>query len=182
MIQSFVQQYYSTDSIIVKSQKRGVHQNLSDEQKTIVYAYTDNIAATLNISLRKGNTNPNELLFEQYLNDTLDLLPNQQRICYRGASISDIDLALYQNAYENATVWTERAFMSLTPNIQIAKGFWARTGNKVLFEVWVKNGKNIFELSKNSEENEILLGSNKQFEITDFKKEKGYYIITMKQL
>jgi hypothetical protein len=152
---------------------------LTNEEKTLIYKYS-NDGFYVNERLREGELK--KIPFAEYLDFTLSKLPDYEGVVFRGAKLSQTEIARYKTASENDAVIFNPSFLSCTLKRSIARQF-----GTVIFEIYVKNGKLIETISKfgtdsNQNEREVLLRKSSKFLITGVEKEDNYTIITAEEI
>ena len=162
---------------------------VSEAEKIALSRYTDDFARRINFPIYQNTTLPElEKNAMNVINRALDKLPNYKGKVYRGVKpglISEERLLQYKKAAQNGGTITEKAFISTTKNIEVAKGF----GKGVLYEIIPKTGKDIKDYSifngkYRGDEQEVLIGSNKKFKVIGYReiKSKGQVIIKLEEI
>jgi hypothetical protein len=143
----------------------------------------DNFFVLLNNQLRQRSGEALERLrpYLWYFMRSLESLPRINTRVYRG--IGKNQLALVKERYELMTHVHWSAFSSTTTSIDIAKRFAQRGG--IIFRILIHDGRNIQKYSAIPREDEILLGPNSRFVVTEgvaLDEASGYYFLTLMQI
>jgi hypothetical protein len=152
---------------------------LTNEEKTLIFKYS-NDGFYVNERLREGEQI--KIPFAEYLDFALSKLPDYEGVVFRGAKLSRIEIARYQDACENDTLVFNPSFLSFSLKRNIARQF-----GTVIFEIYVKKGKLIEKFSKfgidsSQNEREVMLRKSSNFLITGVEKEDNYTIITAEEI
>lgn len=169
-------------SEIQTSNRNSELNQLTIYEKAIIYKYSNDGFESLNEILRKSKGKKINAL-GNYLNFSLNKLPNFDGLVYRGAHLSKTELNRYINAFKKNSLITEYSFISSSKSRLIAMSF---KGN-VLFRMFSRTGKDIekitkFGISGYPNEKEILFRSNRIFRILDITNESTYMLITMEEV
>jgi ADP-ribosyltransferase exoenzyme len=167
-LDQYVQDRLRDELRIVREKFTNALNELTDEEKTIIYDYTQKDTEPMNEELREK---PNRIRpFVQHLDFSLSKVVDMDRdVVYRGVKISESILKKYLESFENDELIIEPAFLSFSKKIEIAKAF-----GTVIFQVSVFKGKAIEEISYFPKEREVLLRKGSKIEISSIV-EKGSY-------
>jgi hypothetical protein len=110
-----------------------VESDLSIEERTLIYKYSEDGYEGANWSLRKslGQTHTQ---FGKFLETTLRKLPDYKGLVYRSANLSPAELDRYMQAFEKNTRLVEHFFISTSTSYDTANMF----GGNCKFEMIVK--------------------------------------------
>ena len=162
------------EDIVKKGLLPDYMKNIPVEELASINHYTGKDYFDLNHGIRTGNLDEFNAAFEKVLNNTLDKLPNDiEGIYARGAALNSNVIDGYKTAYDNKTVYNEKAFMSTTTEKSVADDFSNNTGKnefETIFTVNGKNGKSISAISLHgNNESEVLFKSRTDFNVLEFK-------------
>ena len=155
--------------------------HISDEEKAILFYYTESGYESLNEMLRDSNgTKISE--YGEYLEFVLSKLDSYEGVVYRGTKLSKYKLEKYWLAFENKEAVIDHAFVSTSQKKSIARQF-----GTIIFEIFSKNGKSIENVSKfglnfGQNEYEVLFQRASKFLVTGFDKQDNYTLITMEEI
>jgi hypothetical protein len=152
---------------------------LTNEEKTLIYKYSDD-GFHVNESLREGKQL--KILYAEYLDFALSKLPDYEGLVFRGAKLSLMQIARYEDACKTKSIIFQPSFLSCTLNRRVAREF-----GTVIFEIYVKKGKLIEEISKfgsksNRNEREVLIRKSSNLLITGVEIIDNYTIITAEEI
>jgi hypothetical protein len=158
-----------------------VKSDLSLEERTLIYKYTEDGYEQLNERLRvsKGKDISE---FGKLLDKTMAKLPDYEDITFRAADLTDIELQNYLSAHENNGILVEHSFVSTSKSKVIAYGF----GKTCRFTIVSKSGKDIEPFAKYGahhpqNEKEVLFRPNTRFKVLEVTKEGKYTLITLEE-
>lgn len=151
-------------------------------EKAIIFKYSDDGYEALNEKLRISE-GKDISTFGKPLDECLNKLRDYEDVVYRGQSLANTELERYYLAWNNKKPSREYHFASSSRSRSIAYE-WCREKNKVLFEIFCFNGKEIELASKYPAEKEILFRYNTDFRIDNFTfdEDKQLYLITLTEL
>ena len=158
------------------------NKNIPDEEGAAIVEYTDSAYKPMNLILRTNEKHAKKdyyyLALANQVNKGLDKLPKYNGLTYRCTQgMAENSIKEYKTAFDNSTAYTEKAFLSSSPDLN--PGF----GNQVMFKIKSKNGVNITELSKHGHENEVLFKHGSQFKVTKYEQQdKTHLIIEMEEI
>ncbi|MFN0202567.1 MAG: ADP-ribosyltransferase [Bacteroidia bacterium] len=191
-IHTFIQTYYAKEYQVFLQKPTGTGITvLSDEEKFLIWWYSGLGHSGLNHKLRQkmlGYEIDNQYLcYEQFLNEALEKLTAHLGQSYRGFHTDAANAAKYLQV---GTVFTESAFLSTSKIPNVASEFALVGGAKethILLVILGKSGRVISMLSAAPEEDEILFGSGKLFEVVNIfqdkkMKKKNYYRVTINEI
>jgi hypothetical protein len=150
-------------------------------ESALIYWYSAEGYEEINSKLREGKKHP----YETMLNHALLKLPAFDGVVYRGVNMYKKDLQRYIDAFNNrgGEIITEPAFTSTSENKSIAKGFYkSDIPIRVLFKIFSKKGRIITNISKMSDEKEVLFCSKSQFKVLNITEKEGIHEITMEEI
>jgi hypothetical protein len=154
---------------------------LSNSEKAIIYKYSDDEYEFVNKHLRinKGKFNK----FGNLLNNSLDKLPNYEKLCFRAVTLDSSDLKRYNDVFKSSGKIIEYSFLSCSSSRLIAMQF----KYNVLFRIQSKKGKDIQKIAKfgiesGQNEKEILFKANTKFYVLDVRKENNKTLITLEEV
>jgi hypothetical protein len=172
-IEEYVKSIKTVADEFRKSGKQGAYNELSFEEKVIIYAYSDNYYEDLNEQLRDSKGTKLKP-FGHYLRTALSKLPNYVGLVFRGVDMDNSSLQRYQ---EDAII-TEYSFLSTSQDPKIADQF----KKNVFFTIFSDTGKVIEKVSKRPIEHEVLFVNNTEFKVLDVTKEGNSTLITMEEI
>ena len=183
---SVIEKYVNTNLVselrIVQANSAHSAIPLTVFEKTLIYKYSDEGFRDTNKELRMSKgTNFDE--FGLLLYNTISKLPNYKGIVYRKVYLTDIELELYLDAFNNQTVIKEYPFISTSKFITVGilwNGTTRFTPN-CLFVIYSKTGKDIELMSKYPGEKEVVLKPNTEFNVLNLDKEDSFIKITMEE-
>lgn len=169
--------------------KQNLHKkvkNLSLFEASTVYYYTEDGFKNLNKRLT-FKKKPSDFLkqVDNVLSQALSKLLKYKNTVYRAKPWERDKLDPYFEAYENQKPLTEPVYLSTSKSEKVAR---EQFNCKTLFIIESKTGRSIAKVSsydnnpKSSPEFEVLLPKNKQFNVTNIKKEGDKFIIYMTEL
>lgn len=149
--------------------------DISIDEASLIYMYTIDICFSVNDKLRSNSNDIDKDILEycKQLNWVLQKLPSYDNdIVYRDIRSPLADIETIFDFYEKNlnNVITEKAFMSS----HIEKQYWRNTDSDFGLQIHTKtrsNGKDLRELSFNSNEQEVLFQTNTQLLIQKIDKE-----------
>ncbi len=166
----------------LKSNKKDNYPFLSIDEKVVIYAYTSDKFDDLNETLRSSKgQNVNE--FAKHLKQVLKKIPPYAEgndFVYRGAFLTERELQIYRDGYEQGKFIVEYHFLS-TSKIKNIANQWAKN---TLFKIVPKKGCSVEEiafhgLNDGQNEREVLFTCNTKFSVLEITKtsENTYEII-----
>ncbi|MBL7814246.1 MAG: hypothetical protein JNL70_04495 [Saprospiraceae bacterium] len=175
-LEKYVQDRLSDELKIVREKFYYALNELTAEEKTIIYDYTQKDTTDMNQGLREK---PERLTpFVRYLDFSLSKVQNSPReVVYRGVKLPETVLQKYLELYQKDEIIIEPAFLSFSRKRTIAKQF-----GEVIFEVSVIKGKAIESISYSPEEQEVLLRKGSKLSINGVEKQNNYTIVTATEL
>ena len=167
---------------VKNSEIANVFSDLSIEERTIIYKYTEDGYAGLNETLR--HTTGKEITeFGRFLDKTISKLPDYVGITYRCVDLTDHELQKYFNAKTNNTILVEHSFISASKSKFIAYEY----GRNCQFRIISKTGKEIEAFAKYGShhpqnEKEILFHPNCKFKVLEITKNDQQTLITSEEV
>jgi len=159
-----------------------VASDLSMEERTLIYKYSEDGYESANRSLRKssGQTHTE---FGKFLETTLKKLPDYKGLVYRSANLNPAELDRYVQAYHKNAILVEHSFISTSTSYDIANFF----GGNCRFEILSKTGKEIalyakYGLNSGQNEYEVLFRPNRKFTVLQVTKMSGHTLIIMEEI
>ena len=156
--------------------------DLSMEERTLIYKYSEDGYEIANRSLRKslGQTHTQ---FGKFLETTLKKLPDYKGLVYRSANLSPAELDRYMKAFEKNTILVEHSFISASTSYATANMF----GGNCKFEMISKTGKQIelyakYGLESGQNEYEVLFRPNRKFTVLQVTKMSAHTLIIMEEI
>jgi hypothetical protein len=156
--------------------------DLSMEERTLIYKYSEDGYESANRSLRKslGQTHTQ---FGKFLETTLRKLPDYKGLVFRSANLSHTELDRYIQAFNKSTILVEHSFISASASYDIAAMF----GGNCKFEMISKTGKAIelyakYGLESGQNEYEVLFRPNRKFGVLEITKMSGHTLIIMEEM
>lgn len=181
-LQIFAQNHLSDEiKEVTSSTRKSAFKNLSNEQRAIIYKYTDDGYKAINQVLRESKgKNLDE--FGKHLNSSLNKLPKFEGLIYRGVLLSKASLQRYLKAHEVGELIEEHCFVSCSKSRTIAM-----THGNTLFRIFSRTGRDVELLSKygtfgDINEKEVILKPNRKFRILEIGNKMGYQEITMEEV
>jgi len=156
--------------------------NLTVEERTLIYKYTEDgfeyLNETLRLSAGKQYTE-----FGEFLDKTLSKLANYEDILYRSANLTTFEIQKYLDGYQNNGILVEHSFVSTSKSKAIAYGF----GKNCHFRILSRSGKNIeafakYGLHHSQNEKEVLFRPNCKFRVLEITKSGTATLITLEEL
>jgi hypothetical protein len=160
---------------------------LSEAEIISVKAYTNDYYKTINKALREQGLTDEQGNYNNVLNRALDKLDVYKGVVYRGVNLSEKQIQIYKDDFENKKEHVEFGFTSTSRDSQTAGYFGVDLGGNVQIKIQSKTGRNLNDVSiSHASEQEILFKSGTKFKITQFKRKKGKgedtYEIEMEEL
>ena len=170
----------------LKSNKKDNYPFLSIDEKVVIYAYTSDKFDDLNETLRSSKgQNVNE--FAKHLKQVLKKIQQNIQLyaegndfVYRGVFLTERELQVYRDGYEQRKFIVEYHFLS-TSKIKNIANQWAKN---TLFKIVPKKGCSVEEiafhgLNDGQNEREVLFTCNTKFSVLEITKtsENTYEII-----
>lgn len=173
-LKKYVQTYLKTElDIIRNSETANTLTELSLEEKTIIYKYT-NDGHYVNELLHESKGIKTSQ-YAKYLDYSLSKLPDFQGITFRGSDLTSYEIKKYHKALDEKVIIKEYSFLS-TSRVKKQANQYRKT---VLFEIFSKNGKLIEKVSKFVNEQEVLFRKNSKFKVLSIEKIDSYVYITL---
>ena len=165
---------------IINSERNNYIDELNEYEKAIIYHYTENGYEPLNEILRNGGEIPD---FGNYLNYTLNKLPDYKLLCYRAIKCNKSELDKYYKAFQNDSIIIEKSFLSCSKSKILSFYF----SESPLFIIKSKKGKEIEKIAKfgihsGQNEKEILFKSNSKFKVLEIREEENKIVITLEEI
>jgi hypothetical protein len=154
---------------------------LSKEEKTAIYAYTDNEYYQLNKYLRGVHTPKNKDYWDNYknlLSNAIDGAKEKyQGWVFRGIRATKEEIQRYYDSHKNASSVTHSEFTSTSYTIG------SEFGGNVKFSIYSKRGVKIEGLSLHgTAEKEVLLNAGAQFKVISIREADGHTYIKMEEI
>jgi hypothetical protein len=159
-----------------------VDSNLSLEERTLIYKYTEDGFEYLNEILRlSGGKKTTE--FGKLLDKTLSKLPNYEDILYRSADLTVFEMQKYLDAFKNNGILVEHSFISTSKSKAIAYGF----GKNCHFRILSRTAKNVEAFAKYGvhhpqNEKEVLFKPNSKFRVLEITNSGEATLITLEEV
>jgi hypothetical protein len=170
----------------LRSKQKDNYPFLSIDEKVIVYAYTQDKYEDLNEILRSSKgQNVNE--FAKHLKQVLKKIPpyaDANDLVYRGAFLTERELQVYKDAFEQKSPIVEYHFLS-TSKIKSIANYWA---TNTLFKINPKRGCSVEEIAFHGvnggqNEYEVLFTCNTKFAVLNITKTpENTYEIMMEEV
>ena len=180
-LEKYVKNNLSQELSEIKNSNRNNYNNeLNEFEKAVIYHYTEDGYESLNEALRNGNQISD---FGQYLNYSLNKLPDYKLLCYRTIRCNKNQLKKYYDAFKNNTTIIEKSFLSCSKSRVLSLYF----SESPLFIIKSKKGKDIEKIAKfgidtGQNEKEILFRSNSRFKVLDIIEENSKIVITLEEV
>lgn len=177
-LRTYVENYLGKE--LSEFQKKGLGKSILELElweKVLIYKYSLDGYLGLNEALQYGKPHP----LENFLNQTLDKLPDYEGLVFRGEAMSNLRKAVFRSALESKHSIEIPSFLSTTRSEQIAQMF--SKGDTIL-RIASFTGKNIEALAFHGEgnpmnEREVLFKSKSKFQVLEIAKEKNKTYITL---
>ena len=176
-LKKYVQDRLKDELKVIRQGYASVLPELSVEEKTLIYWYTDSGSMGLNELLKESKGKKISKLGE-YLDIALSKLPNFEGITFRGDNLSSYEIAKYQQALDSEITIIDPTFVS-SSRLKNKANEYRRT---IMFEIFSKNGKHIEKVSKFVNEQEVLFRRNSQFWVLDIEKRDSYVYIILQEI
>lgn len=169
------------NSTQVQKTIKGKFPELSKEEKTAIWAYTDNEYYFINRFLRGKWEPKNREYFSNYaklLSNALESSKNKhQGWVFRGMRAEKEDLVKYYEAHKSGKAVVHEEFTSTSHMIG------AEFGGNVKFSIYSKRGVNIEGLSLHGQaEKEVLFNSGSSFKVISIREVDGTTYIKMEEI
>ena len=155
---------------------------LSVYEKAIIYKYSNDGYDSVNEKLRISE-GKETIELGKLLRRVINKLPSYVGLVYRGANLTSIEIRRYEKALKLNNGIKEFSFLSCTHSRLIAMAF---RGN-VFFRIFSKTGKSVDKVTKfgfhgNSNEKEVIIVPNRNFNVLEVVYASDYTTITMEEI
>ena len=183
LVKEFVENNLADELMILSGSTAHLAVSLNVYEKTLIYKYSDDGFLPTNKLL----LNSKGIDFDDFgilLYTTLSKLPDFRGIVYRKVFLTPAELYRYTHAWRSHASVKEYPFISTSKFISIAL-LWAGLTHhnpNCLFVIYTKTGKEIELMSKFTNEREVLLKPNTQFNVLNIFAEPDFIQITMEEV
>jgi len=156
--------------------------NLSLEEQTLIYKYSEDGYEGVNNSLRVSMGKTHTQL-GKFLETTLLKLPDHRGLVYRNANLTATELDRYMHAFIKSAILVEHSFISTSISYGVANMF----GGNCKFEIISKTGKAVerytkYGLNSGQNEYEVVFNPNCGFTILEITKMADHSLIIMEEI